>query len=205
MEIIINVGFSNGNVSIKADSYEEAGRAKGWLVEQGLLSIPNMPAPQAAPVEPVEPFNAGAKVHPIGGIVEPDNGGEHEAALVAEAEAQQEAEEAAAKAAEAAAAAAAEKAAAAAAKKAAAAAKKAAAADAGKPANSIADVTKAVTDYAAKFGPNEARALFSRFGVSRGGDLKPEQFDEFVSVARDYIERGIKASDAQMPEGADLM
>jgi hypothetical protein len=71
------------------------------------------------------------------------------------------------------------------------------------PAATITEVTKAVTDYAAKFGPAEARALFSRFGVSRGGDLKPEQFADFIATATDYLVRGVKASEAEMPEGAE--
>jgi hypothetical protein len=71
------------------------------------------------------------------------------------------------------------------------------------PEATIQDVTKAVTDYAAKMGPAEARALFSRFGVTRGGDLKPAQFDEFVKVARDYTARGFAATSAEMPEGAE--
>jgi hypothetical protein len=71
------------------------------------------------------------------------------------------------------------------------------------PAATITDVTKAVTDYAAKFGPAEARALFSRFGVSRGGDLKPEQFADFIATATDYLARGVKASEAELPEGSE--
>jgi hypothetical protein len=71
------------------------------------------------------------------------------------------------------------------------------------PAATITEVTKAVTDYAAKFGPAEARALFSRFGVSRGGDLKQEQFADFIATATDYLARGVKASEAEMPEGAE--
>jgi hypothetical protein len=176
MELVISIGFPNGQFSAKCDTFAEADSVKAWLAGQGLI-----PAGQAqAPAPMVEPEKV-AELVPMNEAPTPD-----ELAHVAmEQAAQAEAAEAAA---------------AKEAKKAAAAAKKAAAT--AKPAGSITDVTRAVTDYAAKFGPQEARALFARFGVNRGGDLKPEQFDDFIATALDYLARGVKASES---DTSDLM
>ena len=178
MELVIQVGFPNGNFSAKVDDFSEAEAVHDWLVKQGLIQGQRAQTVEAEVVDVTAEADAAAQA-------------EQEAAAQAEADA--------------AAKAAAEAAAKTIAKREA--AKKAAAAKAtekaDKPTVSVADVTKAVTDYAAKFGPTEARALFSRFGVSRGGDLKPEQFEDFIATARDYIARDIKASDAVLPDGSE--
>lgn len=174
MQLVIQVGFPNGQVTATLGDFDEATALHDWLSLQGLIPASARPAANTVDVD----ARAGTA---------------QQANLdLQQAQAQEQA--------------AAEAAAKTLAKKAAAAKK---AADA-KPAvekegPSVSDVTKAVTDYAAKFGPTEARALFARFGVNRGGDLKPEQFVDFIDTARDYIARDIKASDAVMPEGADLM
>lgn len=170
MQLVIQVGFPNGQVSATVGGFDEATAVHNWLSRQGLIPAPPMNASNTVDEDTAQSANLELQ----------------------QAQAQEQA--------------AAEAAAKTLAKKAAAAKK---AADA-KPAvekegPSVSDVTKAVTDYAAKFGPTEARALFARFGVNRGGDLKPEQFVDFIDTARDYIARDIKASDAVMPEGADLM
>lgn len=162
MELIVSVGFPNGNFSGKFETFAEASEFRKWLISERIID-----APPAAPVDD----------------------GAHEAELAEAVEAAQAPAEKPA------------------AKPRAAKPKAPPAApvdEAGEPVT-IQDVTKAVTDYAAAQGPTEARALFARFGVSRGGDLKPEQFADFVKTATDYTARGIKATDAQMPEGADLM
>lgn len=199
MELVISLRIGDAQVSAKCDTFEEAGAFKQWLMDQGMIPSQE-PAGQARHAQGVD----GAKIYPINPDVDLDTqaGGtvaQDDAEIAAETAALEKAEQealAAHVAMEAAAqaeAAKVEKAAKAAAKK---------AAKEAKPENTIEDVTKAVTDYAAKFGPTEARALFARFGVNRGGDLKPAQFDEFVSVARDYLARGIKATEG---EPVDLM
>jgi membrane protein involved in colicin uptake len=186
MELHISVGFPNGQITAKVDTFAEADVVRDWLAKQGLIN--GVPKQAETQVER-EPFEPGADIYPTTSeATEPA-----QAEVDAEAEAARVAAELEAAAAEQAKAEKAEKAAKAAARK---------AAKEAKPANDIQAVTKAVTDYAAKFGPTEARALFARFGVSRGGDLKPEQFDEFVSVAIDYLARGIKATEG---DTADLM
>jgi sRNA-binding protein len=169
MQLVIQVGFPNGQVTATIDGFDEATAVHNWLSDQGLI-----PGGRHASntVDADTTQNANLELQQAQAL-------------------EQAAAEAAAKTL---------------AKKAAATAKKAAEKPADPPAGpNVSDVTKAVTDYAAKFGPTEARALFARFGVNRGGDLKPEQFVEFIDTARDYIARDIKASDAVMPEGADLM
>jgi hypothetical protein len=151
MELIIGVGFTNGSVSIKCESFEEAEAARQWLIKQQIIDAPKPaedapePAPEPAPAAPAPAAKKST----------------------AKREAVQKAEAV--------------------------------------PEVTIQDVTKAVTDYAAKLGPTEARALFARFGVTRGGDLKPEQFADFVSTALDYTARGIKASEAQPETSESLM
>lgn len=200
MELVISLRIGDAQVSAKCDTFEEAGAFKQWLMDQGMIPPQKEPAGQARHAQGVD----GAKVYPINpdvdlGTVEAaetataDQSEVIAAALREKAEQEALAAHVAMEAAAQAEAAKVEKAAKAAAKK---------AAKEAKPANTIEDVTKAVTDYAAKFGPTEARALFARFGVNRGGDLKPEQFDEFVSVSRDYLARGIKATEG---EPVDLM
>lgn len=164
MELIISVGFNNGQVTAKCETFEEANAARHWLNTQGIL-----PALAGAvkPGPDVSDNEARAAAEQA----------VHEAELAAELAAAKPAPKPRAT--------------------------KPKAAPAEEITTSINDVTKAVTDYAAAQGPTEARALFSRFGVTRGGDLKPEQFAEFVAVARDYTARGIKATDAQLPEGSE--
>lgn len=168
MELIISVGFNNGQVSAKCSTFEEANAAREWLSTQGILPALAGAVP---PAQPTDDSAARAAAEQTIAEAEKEVKPATKSKSVAKREAVQKAEPAAAE----------------------------------SPAVTIADVTKAVTDYAAAQGPTEARALFSRFGVSRGGDLKPEQFAEFVATAIDYTARGIKATDAQMPEGADLM
>ncbi|MFL9934266.1 hypothetical protein P0D88_34965 [Paraburkholderia sp. RL18-103-BIB-C] len=160
MELIISVGFPNGNVSLKCDDFDEAEAARGWLGKQGFLPALDVPTPP--PTE--QPITAEAEKETPKAPAKSKSTAKREAVQKAEPAAVDTA-----------------------------------------PAATIQDVTKAVTDYAAAQGPTEARALFARFGVSRGGDLKPEQFAEFVATAVDYTARGIKATDAELPEGSETV
>ncbi|MDI3304637.1 MAG: hypothetical protein QJR04_25145 [Burkholderia multivorans] len=66
----------------------------------------------------------------------------------------------------------------------------------------IQDVTAAITDVANKWDVSEAMALNKRFGVKKAGELKPEQFAEYIAFARDCLANNRKPTEAQLPEGA---
>lgn len=66
----------------------------------------------------------------------------------------------------------------------------------------IQDVTAAITDVSNKFGLREAQFLNQRFGVKKAGELKQEQFAEYVAFARECLAANRKPSEAALPEGA---
>lgn len=66
----------------------------------------------------------------------------------------------------------------------------------------IQDVTAAITEVANKFGLQEAQFLNQRFGVKKAGELKQDQFAEYVAFARECLAANRKPSEAALPEGA---
>lgn len=69
----------------------------------------------------------------------------------------------------------------------------------------VEDATTALQAYVQKFGVQEAMALNQRFGVQKLGQLKPEQYADYVKLAEDCMSTGKPASAAQSDDMSSLV
>lgn len=177
MELNLTLALFNGQAQVHArcNSFDELKQVKSFLVEQGLLRDPAIPQTAAAAVAQQVAANQTAAQEPSGNEQKATRTrANKDAAATATDQGGSTQSQTSAP----------------------------ASAGSNGAAPTIQDVTAATTDVANKWDVSEAMALNKRFGVKKAGELKPEQFAEYIAFARDCLANNRKPTEAQLPEGA---